>query len=100
MCVCPAAANDKSRAVVRLRNVVMELRKVVNHPSLLGLDLDTPAYTRAVEARKAQAAAAMKARGESASTGALQHAVKQSVCCDKVAMSKKPCIRLVDAGSP
>lgn len=70
LCVCVSvllcdAANDKSRAVVRLRNVVMELRKVVNHPSLLGLDLDTSAYTRAVEARKAQAAAAaMKARGE------------------------------------
>jgi hypothetical protein len=43
---------------------MMELRKVVNHPSLLGLDLDTPAYKRAVEARKAQAAAALSARGE------------------------------------
>ncbi len=65
MCLCVScAANDKSRAVVRLRNVVMELRKVVNHPSLLGLDLDTPAYTRAVEARKAQAAAAVKVKGE------------------------------------
>lgn len=60
-CVC--TANDKSRAVVRLRNVMMELRKVVNHPVLLGLQLDTPAYTRAVEARKARAAAAVQAKG-------------------------------------
>jgi hypothetical protein len=43
---------------------MMELRKVVNHPSLLGLDLDTPAYKQAVETRKAQAAAALRARGE------------------------------------
>jgi hypothetical protein len=48
---------------------MMELRKVVNHPLLLGLDLDTPGYSRAVEARNAQAAAALKARGESLMVG-------------------------------
>jgi hypothetical protein len=55
--------------VTKLRNVMMELRKVVNHPLLLGLDLDTPGYSRAVEARNAQAAAALKARGESLMVG-------------------------------
>lgn len=50
---------------MRLRNVIMELRKVVNHPVLLGLELDSPAYKAAVEARKTAATAAFKARGES-----------------------------------
>lgn len=63
--VFPLLAADKSRTVVRLRNVIMELRKVVNHPVLLGLELGSPAYEAAVEARKAAAAAAFKARGES-----------------------------------
>lgn len=44
--------------------MIMELRKVVNHPVLLGLELDCPAYKAAVEARKAAAAAAFKAWGE------------------------------------
>lgn len=64
-CVC-CAATDKSRTVVRLRNVMMELRKVVNHPSLLGLDLDSPAYTAAVSRRNEAAAAAAEAKGTSA----------------------------------
>lgn len=51
--------------MVRLRNVMMELRKVVNHPSLLGLDLETPAYVEAVKQRNASAAAALEAKGAS-----------------------------------
>lgn len=52
---------------MKLRNVMMELRKTVNHPCLLGYDIDTPAYNAAVARRTAaaQAAADAAARGRS-----------------------------------
>jgi hypothetical protein len=52
---------DKSKSVVRLRNVMMELRKAVNHPCLASVDLTTPAHAAAVARRQAAAAAAAKA---------------------------------------
>jgi hypothetical protein len=60
--MCCAA--DKSKSVVRLRNVMMELRKAVNHPCLASVDLQTPAYAAAVARRQAAAAAAAKAAAE------------------------------------
>lgn len=71
--LCACAASDKSRAVVHLRNVMMELRKVVNHPCLLGLDLETPAYIEAVKQRNAAAAAALEAKGVYPWTWGSQH---------------------------
>lgn len=55
---------DKSKSVVRLRNVMMELRKLVNHPCLAAVELATPAYAAAVARRQAAAAAAAKAAAE------------------------------------